>query len=387
MRHAFRLALAAAAFACSLAATAQQQQPFRIGAVLPLSGAFGVFGQNMKRGVEFAIQERGGKVLGRPIEVVWEDSETKPQVAVQKTSRLIASGVDVLFGAASSGETIAMMPLAAQAKVPHLVTMSADDRITGTNKTRYTFRTSNNLAMENVMVAEQVKALGLKKVYGVAADVGTTREGRNDIRALLTKEGVQIAGEDFPPLGSKDYSVIIDKVLKSGADTVVVVAAGNDAIGFVKQSHEVGLGKKVKIMGPVLLDDTLARAVGPGAEGVMSAQRYHASLQNPSNQKFVEAYRKKYGEPPDWVAGEAYDGLSWFLSVVEQTRSNDREKWVDAFAQSSWPSSIEGGKAMRVCDHQAAQGGIWGEGTKPGSDYPVRVVRQVPSSTVFTACK
>lgn len=198
MRHAFRLALAAAAFACSLAATAQQQQPFRIGAVLPLSGAFGVFGQNMKRGVEFAIQERGGKVLGRPIEVVWEDSETKPQVAVQKTSRLIASGVDVLFGAASSGETIAMMPLAAQAKVPHLVTMSADDRITGTNKTRYTFRTSNNLAMENVMVAEQVKALGLKKVYGVAADVGTTREGWNDIRALLTKEGVQIAGEDFP---------------------------------------------------------------------------------------------------------------------------------------------------------------------------------------------
>jgi len=385
MNRSIRLAAAVALLTAGAAAMAQQT--FKIGAVLPFSGAFGVLGQNVKRGVELAIEERGAQVLGRKIEVIWEDSETKPQVAVQKTSRLLAGGVDTLFGAASSGETIAMMPLAAQAKTPHLVTMSADDRITGANKTRYTFRTSNNLGMENMLVAEQIKTLGLKKVYGVAADVGTTREGWNEIRTLVLKEGVQVVGEDFPPIGSKDYAVIVDKALKSGADAVVFVGAGNDTIGFLKQSHEVGLGKKAQIMGPVLIDDTIAKAVGPGAEGVMSALRYHASLNNAANKKFVDAYRKKYGESPDWVAGEAYDGLSWWLDVIERTGGSDREKWIDAFARSSWPNSIEGGKSMRECDNQAAQGGIWGKGIKVGNDYAMTVTKVVPSSAIFAACK
>ena len=94
------------------------QAEFKIGAVVPFSGPFGVLGQNVKRAVELAVEDRGGKVGNRRIEVIWEDSETKPQVAVQKTSRLIAGGIDTLFGAATSGETLAMMPLAAQAKIP-----------------------------------------------------------------------------------------------------------------------------------------------------------------------------------------------------------------------------------------------------------------------------
>lgn len=366
---------------------ASAQEPFRIGAVLPFSGAFGVLGQNMRRGVDLAIEERGSKVLDRQIEVIWEDSETKPQVAVQKTSRLLAAGIDTLFGAASSGETIAMMPLAASSKVPHLVTMSADDRITGQHKTRYTFRTSNNLGMENVLVADQIKADGLKKVYGVAADVGTTREGWYHIRSLISENGVEIVGEDFPPIGSKDYAVIVDKILKSGADAVVFVGAGNDAIGFLKQSHEVGLGEKARIMGPVLIDETIAKAVGPGTVGVMSALRYHATLDNPENKRFVEAYRAKYGESPDWVAGEAYDGISWWLDVVEQTGSDDPEAWINAFAQSTRSNSIEGEKSMRACDHQAAQGGIWGEGAKFGDDYGMTVTRLLPSTDVFVDCE
>jgi branched-chain amino acid transport system substrate-binding protein len=225
---------------------------------------------------------------------------------VQKTSKILASGIDTLFGAASSAETIAMIPLAAQAKVPHIVTMSADDRITGSNKTRYTFRTSNNLGMENVLVAAQIKNGKMKKVYGVASDVGVTRESWNNIRDDVAKAGVQIAGEDFPPMGSKDYSIIVDKALRSGADAVVFVGAGNDAVGFLKQAHEVGLTKKAQILGPVLIDDTVAKAVGPASEGVMSALRYHASLDNAANKRFVEAYRKKFGELPDMVAGEAY---------------------------------------------------------------------------------
>jgi ABC-type branched-subunit amino acid transport system substrate-binding protein len=380
-----KLALAAALVGCAIGASAQQV--FKIGVVIPFSGPFGVLGQNTKRGIELAIEERGGKVAGRPIEVTWEDSETKPQVAVQKTARLLASGLDTLFGAASSAETIAMLPLAAQAKVPHLVTMSADDRITGSNKTRYSFRTTNYLGMENVLVADHIKSAGLKKVYGVASDVGVTRDGWGQVRDIIAKAGVAIAGEDFPPMGSKDLSVIVDKALRSGADAVVFVGAGNDAIGFLKQAHEVGLTSKTQILGPVLIDDTVAKAVGPAAEGVMSALRYHASLDNAANKKFVSAYHKKYGEAPDMVAGESYDGMSWWLDVVEKTGGTDKEKWIDAFVKSTRLNSVKGTKTMRACDNQAEQVGIWGKGVKVGNDYAMAVTRVLPSAGIFSPCK
>lgn len=384
----FVCTLASVVFSASTAFAAEA--PFKIGVVIPFSGAFGILGQNTKRGIELAIEERGGKILSRTIEVAWEDSETKPQVAVQKTSKILASGIDTLFGAASSAETIAMMPLAAQAKVPHIVTMSADDRITGSNKTRYTFRTSNNLGMENVLVATQIKNGKMKKVYGVASDVGVTRESWNNIRDDVAKAGVQIAGEDFPPMGSKDYSIIVDKALRSGADAVVFVGAGNDAVGFLKQAHEVGLTKKAQILGPVLIDDTVAKAVGPASEGVMSALRYHASLDNAANKRFVEAYRKKFGELPDMVAGEAYDGMAWWFEVIEKTGGTDKEKWITAFEHSVRTNSVEGTKSMRICDHQAEQIGIWGRGSKVGSgagDYAMVVTQILPSAGLFAPCK
>jgi branched-chain amino acid transport system substrate-binding protein len=375
------LALALVSTACLA------QESFKIGAVVPFSGPFGVLGQGYKRGVELAVEDRGGKVGNRRIEVLWEDSETKPQVAVQKTSKLLAGGIDTLFGAATSGETIAMMPLAAQAKIPHLVSGgAADDRITGANRTRYSFRTSNNLGMENVLVAEQIRSSGLKTVYGVATDVGTTRESWNDIRAQVAKAGVQIVGEDFPAMGNKDYSVIVDKILKSKAQAVVFSGAGNDAIGFLKQAHEVGLGEASQIMGPVLMDDAVARAVGAGSVGVMSGLRYHQSINNESNRKFVERYRKKYGESPDMIAGEVYDGLSWWLEVVERTGGTDREKWIDAFLHSTRTNSLEGTKKMRACDGQAEQNGLWGRGVKTGEEYAMTVARVVDSTAIFRPC-
>ena len=85
--------------------------------------------------------------------------------------------------------------------------MSADDRITGSSKTRYTFRTSNNFAMETFLVADQIKALGLETVYGVAADVGTTRDGwghRDPPRSLL----IQPAGGVLSAVGRSFLSAL-----------------------------------------------------------------------------------------------------------------------------------------------------------------------------------
>lgn len=368
---------------------ADEPSEFHIAGVLAFSGAYGIIGKDMRQGVELAIADRGGKVLGKPIRVSWEDDETKPQPAVQKATRLLAGGAQMMFGAVGSASTLALQGLADQRKIPLLVTISADDKITRPNGSRYTFRTSNTLGMEIRMCVEFAKVKGLKKIYGVTADYQATRDGWELFVAEAKKEGIEIVGNDYAPLGNRDYSVIVDKMAKSDADGIAVMVTGNDAVTFLKQSGQVGLNKTKVQFGPVLQDETLAAAVGPAAVGVYSGVRYHFTVDNPANKKFVEAYRAKYNEWPSSFAGEAYDGISWWLDVVESAKSWDRETWVDAFAKSTRENSLEGKKVMRACDHQAAQVGLWGvvvEGQSPLPPLTMKITDVFDAAKLFDAC-
>lgn len=384
--------LGALAVSLLFAGSAQAADPdkFKIGGVVSLSGTYGIFGEDMRKGVEVAIEQRGGKVLGKPIQVIWEDDETKPQPAVQKTTRLISEGVQVIFGAVSSASSIAIMNIAKQRKIPHLVTMSADDKITVPHGSRYTFRTSNTLGMEQRMALSFTKEQKLKRIYGVTADYQATRDSWEWYRREAEKAGVEIVGADFAPLGNRDYSSIVDKIARSNADGVALFMTGSDAVTMVKQAGQVDLGKTRKIFGPVIADETMAAGVGPSSIGVYSGVRYHFSVDNPANHKFVEAFRKKYNELPSSAAGEAYDGMSWWLDTVEQTGSWDKEKWVADFENSVRENSVEGRKAMRACDHQAMQDGLWGvveKGVAPAPAYTMKIAKVFPPNAVFDPCQ
>jgi len=392
-RNIIKASVAAAAATLLLASAVQAQSKpdkFKIGGVVSLSGPYGLLGEDMRRGVQIAIEERQGKVLGVPIEVTWEDDETKPQPAVQKATKLVSEGAHMIFGALSSASTLAIMNITKQRKIPHLVTISADDKITLPGGSRYTFRTSNTLDMENRMALSYLQDKKLKKLYAVAADYQATRDGWEWFRKQAEKNGVQITGEDFAPLGNRDFSSIVDKIAKSDADSVFLSLTGSDVVTFLKQAGQVNLGKTRVIFGPVVADETMAAGVGPASLGVNSGMRYLYSIDNPANRKFVEAYQKKYNAIPPVAGGEAYDGMSWWLDTVEKTASWDKEKWIDAFADSVRENSVEGRKTMRACDHQALQVGFWGEvvqGMPPAPALTMKITKVFPESRLFEACK
>lgn len=365
-------------------------ETFKIGGVLSLSGPYGLLGEDMRRGVQIAIDERGGKVLGVPIEITWDDDETKPQPAVQKATKLISEGSQMIFGAVSSASTLALMNLTKQRKIPHLVTISADDKITVPGGSRYTFRTSNTLGMENRMALVYAQDQKLKKIYAVTADYQATRDGWQWFKKQAEQNGMQVVGEDFPPLGNRDYSSIVDKITKSDADSVILMLTGSDVVTFLKQAGQVNLSKEKTLFGPVVADETMAAAVGAAALGANSGLRYHYSIDNAANKKFVEAYQKKFGSLPAMTAGEAYDGMSWWLDTVEKTGSWDKEKWIDAFENSVRENSVEGKKTMRACDHQALQPGYWGEvvqGTPPAPPLTMKITKIFPEAKLFADCK
>ncbi len=368
---------------------ANTPQEFHIAAILAFSGAYGLIGGDMRKGAELAVAERDGKVLGVPVRFSWEDDETRPQPAVQKATRLLGQGANMIFGAVSSASTLALQSLSTQRRVPHLVTISADDAITVPDGARYSFRTSNTLGMEVQMCVEFAKERGLRKIYAVTADYQATRSGLEQFTARAAEAGYQVIGNDFAPLGNRDYSVIIDKMARSDADGIVVMATGNDGVTFVRQAGQVGLGTDKIIFGPVLQDEVLAAATGPSAIGVNSGVRYHFSIDNDANRAFVEAYRAQHGDYPSSFAGEAYDGLRWWLRVVDETGSWDVEDWVNAFESSVHEDSVEGRKEMRACDHQAAQVGLWGEvvkGEAPLPDLTMNITEIFPADRLFPAC-
>ena len=239
------------------------------------------------------------------------------------------------------------------------------------------------------MAIEYVKKAGLKSVYGLAVDQPVGRDTWNMMKASLKELGVGTAGEDFAPIGSQDYSIIIDKISKSGADGVFVVTTGADTITFLKQAGQVKLNSRIPIFGTGFLDDDAAAAVGPDVVGVKTVARYHFSYDTPANKRFVEAYRKKYNEWPNAYAGHAYDGLNWLFDVVEKTGSWDVEKWVSEFENSSHASSVFGSKKMRACDHQALGVGLWAEAVKGSPPHPelmLKVTDTFAPDNIYPAC-
>lgn len=353
------------------ARAAEPPVAFKIAAVIGLSGPLAVIGADMRRGVEVALEERAYRMNGVPIEITWDDSEGKPQVTVQKASQRIAQGAHMIFGEIGSPPTIAMSNLTEQREVPLLVTFAADNALTTPGRLKWTFRTGKNVMSTVTSTAGFATQNKVKRVFGITPDYEAARASWTLFKEYAGQHGIEIVGEEFHPTPNRDFSILIDKAVRSGADALHAVSQGNDAVTLLKQAAEVGLKDRMKVFGPGLVDEVIMRAVGTAGVGVGSTIRYHWSEDFPANKAFVERYRKKFGEYPSANAGDAYDGMRWWLRVVEGTKSWDKKDWIAAMAGSVIEDSIEGRKSMGACDHQARQIALAGIGVENDSpDLP-----------------
>jgi len=349
-----------------------EEATFKIGNVVPFTGYFGTYGKDFKHALELAVEHRGGKLLGKPIELIFEDSASNPKVAVQKTMKVIAAGSQFVVGAFSSSSTLAMMPILKRRKIPHLSMLSTHDDITGKHKTRYTFRTSTSQGVENKIVIEYLKSSDAKNMYIVNADYKLFHDIVSDVKNGLKGSGITIVDTSSAALGTKDFSVIIEKISQSNADTIFAELLGNDLIAFMKQAGQKGLFKNRKVVTTLLTKD-LCEATLPYSVNVAMTARYNYALKTPLNEKLIKSHWKLYNEEPQ--APDFYDGLTWFMNVIEATGSWDKEKWIEAFEDSSH-YGVKGKMVMNASNHQATQDGFFGtytmqtKGSKDPWGYP-----------------
>ena len=342
-------ALAVASF--TGAAIAQDTGPVRIGLIYSKQGPGAAIGEFLQKGSELAVEQAGGKVLGRPIELVWLD-EPNPQVSQQNMQKLVSENkVVAVVGGNYSSSALAMMSVAAREKLPLILPGAAASEITGKSCSRYVFRTQATVPVQMRGLMPYVSSIG-KKVYFLTPSYAFGQDILRSARGLLKEVGATEVGVDEVPLNTADYSSYILKIRQAKPDVVVGGLVGGDFSNFLKQWNEMGMREKIPYVA-VAVTDTDFWDVGPQAStGIYIKPWYYNNPKNSAaEKKFTEDFIKKYGRPPSDKSWSGWIAMRSLLESMTAAKSTDPKAIVTALEK--WKNA-EGATPFyfREWDHQ-----------------------------------
>lgn len=333
MRKKIALALSAIAlgsFAASgLAQKAQAADPLKIGVLLPLSGVLASIGREQANGIQIAVDQAGGTVNGRKIELVIEDSAANPGTSLTKARKLVLSDkVDVMAGVASSAVALAIAPYLTSVKMPLVISNAGTDLLSGGKCTRFMVRASYSMHQSARPIGLYMAKKGIKKVFILASDYVAPRESVAGFKKAFTEGGGQIVGEVWTPFGrTQDFGPVISQARAANPDAIYAVYYGGEAILFTKQYQAFGLSDKIPLYSALgFAPPALRKAQGDSAAGITTSANYVPELDNPENKTFVAAYRAKFGPDVGEFAVYAYDAIRVIIEAVKARNGDTKDK-------------------------------------------------------------
>lgn len=348
----------------------------RIGVLASLTGALESYGKQTQRGFDLGIEYATGgtmEVNGKKIEIIYEDTETKPEVAVQKATKLLEDDqVDFLVGSSSSGDTLAVLPLAEEYEKIMVVEPAVADSITGSEFNEYIFRTGRNSSQDAYAAAAAIAGEGVK-IATFAPDYSFGWDGVNAFKTAAEKLGAEIVLEEYADPAATDFTSNLQKVMDAKPDYLFVVWAGaNSPWNQIADLKIQEKGIKISTGAP---DIIALQFMNPlvGMEGF--SVYYHTLPQNDVNKWLVEEHQKRFNEVPDLFTP---GGMSAAISIVEALKKSDGDadanKLIDVMEGMSFETP-KGTMTFREEDHQALQSmySIRLE-KQEGVDYPVPVL-------------
>ena len=358
MTHTKKTILAALLSATALSG-AYAADPIKIGVVTPLSGTYAGIGQQVKWGLELATKEvnAAGGIIGRQVELSFEDEEANPSVAVQKADKLFQVGkVDFLTGTVNSGSTLAVGQVAERAGKLIATTVSFADSITGEKCSPNVFRVNARAGQQSAALAvwlskEKPKA----QVFYLGPDYEMGRSTVAAFKSSAEKVGAASTGEVFAPLDSKDYTQYFGQLRAAKPQVLYTSVAGNDTVRLFTQLQEFGLLNNLTVVGAsgTVTAQNLG-AIGKAAEGFVTGVGYSAEIDTPENKKFVEAFKAANKADPDLYGADSYGLIYAYKAAVEKAKSTDTDAVRTALKDLKW-ATPQGEKTLRAGDHQAVQ--------------------------------
>jgi branched-chain amino acid transport system substrate-binding protein len=348
--------IATAAFSLSAHA---QTGPVRIGVVTPLSGTYAGIGQQVKWGLDLAAKEinASGGVMGRKIELVYEDEEANPAVAVQKAEKLFQVGkVDFLTGTVNSGSTLAVGQVAERNDRLIATTVSFADSITAEKCSPNVFRVNARAGMQSAALADWMAATKPNaNVFYLGPDYEMGRSTVAAFKSAAEAKGAKTVGEVFAPLDNKDYSPFFGQMRSARPTVVYTSVAGNDTVRLFTQMAEFGLSRNLQVVGASgTVTSQNLQAIGKAADGFVTGVGYSSNIDSVDNKKFVASFEAAFKAQPDLYGADSYGVLFFYKAAVEKAKSTDTDKVRAAMRGLQW-ATPQGLKVMRAGDHQAMQ--------------------------------
>ncbi len=344
----------------AVAPAAQAQTgPVKIGVVTPLSGTYAPIGAQVKMGMELALAEmnQAGGIMGRKVELIYEDEEANPQVAVQKAEKLFQqSKVDFLTGTVNSGSTLAVGQVAERNDKLVATTVSFSDAITGDKCSPNVFRVNAKAGQQSVALAEWLaKEKPGASLFLLGPDYEMGRSTVAAFKEAAVQRGAKYGGELFAPLDSKDYSSYFGQIRAARPQVFYTSTAGNDTVRLFSQLVEYGMNKNITMIGVSgAITAQNIKAIGKNAEGFVTGVGYTPEIDNPQNKRFVADFVKANKVAPDLYGADSYGVLYFYKAAVEKAKSTETAKVRTAMEGLVW-STPQGDKTMRAADHQAIQ--------------------------------
>ncbi len=313
-----RTLLFAGAAAVATVAGVAQAEGLKVGMITTLSGGGAGLGIDVRDGFLLALKMAGD--AGSDVEVIVEDDQQKPDIAVQLADKFIqAEQVDVLTGIIWSNLAMAVVPaVTAQGKF-YLSPNAGPSALAGAGCHANYF----NVAWQNDNLHEAAGAYantaGFKNSFILAPNYPAGTDALAGYKRFYEGE---LAGEIYTQLGQTEYAGEIAQIRASDADSVFFFLPGGMGIAFMKQYAESGVG--IPLVGPAFsFDQGILQAVGEAALGVKNTSQWSKDLDNEANKAFVAAFLEEYGRLPSLYASQGYDTANLLLSAMAKADVSD----------------------------------------------------------------
>ena len=342
---------AAGALALAGRVQAQGAAPFRIGVMSDQSGIMLDYsGLGTVASVTMAVEDFGGTVLGRPVEVVRGDHQNKPDIGAGIARGWYDTGVAAIFDIGTTSVALPIQTLARDKDRVVIFTSSASSDLTGSacspNGIHWVF---NNYS-QALGAVRVLSGRGAKTWYFLTIDYTYGRNVQRDTTAMIEAQGGRVVGSMLHGFDTTDYSSALLAAQASGADAIALATTTAHAANIVKQGDEFGLRARGQHLAPLSLTLLDVKAIGLAAgQGMIETAPYYWD-QDDATRAFAERYRKRTGKMPNMVQAGAYGAVAHYLAAV-------RDSGTDAAGPV-----IAKMKATPINDFMTRNGSIRGDG-------------------------
>lgn len=321
-RRLFTAAALAVATLVSAAPALAQDNTFKIGLILPMTGQQATTGRQIEAAARLYMAQNGDTVAGKKIQLIVKDDTSLPDTTRRLAQELVVNDkVNVLAGFGITPSALATAPIATQSKTPMVVMAAATSSITQSSP--YIVRTSFTLPQVSVALADWAPKNGIKTVVTLVSDYGPGIDAEKFFKDRLTFNGGQVTDALRVPLRNPDFAPFLQKVRDNKPDALFVFVPSGAGAAVMKQFLERGLDKagiRLIATGDVTDDDQL-NDMGDGALGVVTSHHYSAAHPSAMNKKFVEAFSKaNKGLRPNFMAVGGYDGMRVIYEALKTSK-------------------------------------------------------------------